>query len=488
MAKTTCIFALAALLAACSSSQAPTASEAPQKEADDFDDFADGKNDTGYVSARAAELEATISSKVRVSLPGKSPAELQTLADTLKTNPGDYSLWSITKNVTEQIKYSRNALKAQKYDLNLEGGSPTFSSVDVNGEGLDLVFSVKLESLVKFKDLADAGIQVSDLVGKVVDLKLPIEPEGLFGRIGANCAKDPDGDPVVAADLNADNLFYYWSPDEPTCPLAAADIVSARYEVKSSIDSPTVYPEYDRLIADGKISMVAIFGQIEHGTLTEDDWGFISFDQFTANLARRGFVVEETFPDNMGHRLNKVYSGGLRVMIDMYTPTGFGDAVPKETSAARFKDAIRNHEIVYYGGHAFYGSLDVLDDPTAYPPDTYQIIFMDACWSYAYYTKQVFRHKATAADPTGWDLVDVVNNTEMGNTGSEGVTSVALFGNIFKGAAAVNGKQPATRYSWNNLIEYMNVSSDTLAGQDATGETKPEIYGASGVRTNEFKP
>ncbi|MBI5535835.1 MAG: hypothetical protein HY898_24160 [Deltaproteobacteria bacterium] len=478
---------VAALLSACSGSSPAPVESTPAVE-DDFDSFVDGKADTGYVSARAAELEATITAKVRVRLAGKTPEELQTLADTLKSNPGDYSLWSITQNVTEQIKYARNTLKAQKYDLNLEGGTPTFTAVDVIDQGLDLSYSVKLESLVKFKELADAGVKVADLVGKTVDIVLPLEPAGLFERITATCAKDPDGDPLDAAELNADNLFYYWSPTETTCPLKAEDLVTARYEVKSSVDTPTVFPEYDKLIADGKISMVAIFGQIEHGTLTEEDWGFISFDQFTSNLRQRGFAVEEEFADNMGHRLGRTYASGLKVTIDMYTPVGFGDAVPKESSQQRFREAIRNHEIVYYGGHAFYGSLDVLDDPAAYPPDTYQIIFMDACWSYAYYTKQVFRHKATATDPTGWELVDVVNNTEMGNTGSEGVTSVALFGNIFKGATAVKANQSAAKYSWNNLIEYMNVSSDKLASEDPTGETKPEIYGASGVRTNKFKP
>jgi len=46
-----------------------------------FDDFADGKVDTGYLGSRAAEMEATFSSKVRVPLPGKTAAELQAMAD-----------------------------------------------------------------------------------------------------------------------------------------------------------------------------------------------------------------------------------------------------------------------------------------------------------------------------------------------------------------------------------------------------------------------
>jgi len=50
-------------------------------------------------------------------------------------------------------------------------------------------------------------MQVSDLVGKAVRPQAAAGAEGLFGRIGANCAKDPDGDPVDPHELNADNLF-----------------------------------------------------------------------------------------------------------------------------------------------------------------------------------------------------------------------------------------------------------------------------------------
>ena len=156
-----------------------------------------------------------------------------------------------------------------------------------------------------------------------------------------------------------------------------------------------------------------------------------------------------------------------------------------ETANELFRSAMKRNEIVYYNGHAFYGSLTVLDEPTAYPADTYQIIFMDACWSYAYYTKQVFRNKATEADPLGWALVDVVNNTEPGITGSE-TTAAILYDNLFKGAATVRRGGDASLYSWNNMIKYMNEHAQRRA--DARGENNPEIYGVSGVRTNAFKP
>ncbi len=459
----------------------------PEAELPNFEDWADGKADTGYVGNRAAEIEAVFTGRVRVAQPGKSDSELQTIADALRENPRSWSYRDITGQVTEQIKYARNALKAQKFDLNLEGGSPSFTDIAVEPEALVLSYSVVVESLVKFKDLEERGLTPADLVGTVVDSKLPIVPAGLFDRTGNQCATDEDtGEQPELSELGAHNLFYYFDPEREGCPLTATDLAVGRYEVHSSLDAPTVYPEYDRLVADGKITMVALFGQIEHGELESNDWGFISFNTFTRSLQRMGFTKTESFPDNRGHQLSRSYPGGLEVVVDMYTPVDFADSVPREQSNERFREAMRSHEIVYYNGHAFYGSLTVLDEPTAYPTDTYQIIFMDACWSYAYYTKQVFRNKATEADPDGYALADVVNNTEPGITGSE-ETAAVLYQNIFKGAAAVRAGSDPSLYSWNNMTAYMNEHAEARAAR-RTSHPDPEIYGASGVRTNSFQP
>ena len=452
-----------------------------------FDDFADGKVDTGYLGSRAAEMEATFSSKVRVPLPGKTAAELQAMADKLKTTPTDYSLNEVATAVSTHAKFARNALRAAKFNLNLEGGEPAYSAVTVEAEALLVEYSLKVESLVKYKDLEAMMLTPAALVGQQIDMKLPLVINGLHERVGTKCSSDFDsnGAEVPAADLRPDNLFYYWHPERSGCPLGAADLAPGSYKVTSSNAQTSVYPEYDKLTADGKISMVQIFGQIEHGDLSDSDWGWHSYNDIKRLLEGQGFRVTKTYPDKKGVRLEKTMPKGLKVEIDMLTPVSFADHVDRELSNAAFRDAIRSHEIVYYAGHAFYGSLTVLDEPTAYPTDTYQIIFMDACWSYAYYTKQVFRNKATAADPTGWKFTDVVNNTEPGITGSER-TAHQLWMNVFSGADAKFGGLSATRYSWNNLIKYMNEHAQRRA--DARGENNPEIYGVSGVRTNAFKP
>ena len=452
-----------------------------------FEDFADGKVDSAYIGSRSAEMEALFSSQLRVPLPGKTAAELQALATKLSTAPTDQSVRDIVYQVTQHSKFARNKLRANKFTLNLEGGEPTFTKVTVEAGGLLLEYSVKIESLVKYKELEAMGLTASQLIGQQVDMKMPGMTDGLLARVGTKCSSDFDANrgAVPTEDLRADNMFYYWDPDRSGCTLGATDLVDGHYKVTSLNPTISVYPEYDKLIADGKITMVQIFGQIEHGDLSSDDWGFRSFEDIKRLLTtNQGFRVTQTFPNNKGARLEKTMPNGLKVEIDMLTPVQVADHVDRELANTAFRDAIRSHEIVYYAGHAFYGSLTVLDEPTAYPANTYQIIFMDACWSYAYYTKQVFRNKATATDPNGWALVDVVNNTEMGITGSER-TAAVLWQNVFAGADAIHGRRSAKRYSWNNMIKYMNEHAQRRA--DARGENNPEIYGASGVRTNVYK-
>ena len=174
-----------------------------------YEDYFGGKDDTGYVGNRAAEIEATFAGRVRAVVPDKTEEELMAIAEELLENNRSWQYREITAQVTEQIKYARNALKEQSLNLNLEGGNPTFSSIDVYDGGLELNYSVHIESLVKFKDLEDKNLTIEDLVGRVIEVRLPLVPTGLFDRVGAACTTDPDtGGEVDPHDLGDHNLFY----------------------------------------------------------------------------------------------------------------------------------------------------------------------------------------------------------------------------------------------------------------------------------------
>lgn len=490
------LFALGALsISACEAGGTDTTAT------DDMDLFASsGKTDTGYISDQAAELNAELAGKVVIDV-GQLPLDTQeTLLTAAKAK--DFAAFSTWPG--EQVKYARNVLKNESFNANVEGGSPAVTSVTLSADEskIEVVYKLVVESLVKQKDLQDKGLTLSQLVGRTVNLKLPADPSTAFEWGGVACAEDPD---VAAEDITTEiseyNYFYYWKPDKAGCPVVTEDVV---FTVKNPSAALPSYPEFDQLLADKKISMVVLFGQLEHGDLLsgqgEDgawDWGWIGYEEFTDWLADEGYAQKSRVPARAAigkvasSKWSKKYSTGMTVEVDVISPLELQDHADATKKDEILRTAVQTHEIVYYNGHSFYGSLKVLDDPANFPA-YYQIVFMDSCWSYAYYTKQVFTSKTTEADPTGMLKADVLNNTEPGISGSHATFAVFLK-KLFVAANFVAQKQPAKAksYTWQNLVRYMNTSAKQRADAskaDEDGGHEPEVYGVSGVATNIWKP
>ncbi len=533
-----------ALLGACASN--PTAGARPRTVVGDGDDLETytenlGKGDTAYIGNQSYEFDVTATGTVRVPFANKTAAELETLAASLRTPAAaNENSWDDTprnvanRAISEQMKFGRNSLKSAKLDVNLEGDrNPTLRTIRVIEGGIEIDYSATIESLVKLKDLKP-GQSPDNVLGNVAQAQVPLTVDQAFKTYGIACATDPDDpaatDAVLTEEVQDFNFWFYFNAAKPGC--SAANTSTLKFEVTSSAQSAkeTAYPEFDRLIADNQISMVAMFGQIEHSmTISPEDWGFTAYNGTIAAFKKKGFKVTQTFPNAEGFKLSRTFSSGLVVTLDIFSPTKLADSVADAAKNSFFADQMRTHEVVYFNGHAGYGSKQYVDQAAAYPENMYQVVFMDACWSYSYYTKQIFARKATAADPTGHSLVDVVNNTEMANTDSY-TTSVNLLINIILGADLVKQNATVTRvskYSWNTLVGEMNnralqmakgrnydecVLSEcrTTHGYSAMDEVidacyyerhgtamtqckldnvaGAEIYGASGVRDNTFKP
>lgn len=468
---------------------------------DDMDLFASaGKTDTGYISDQAAELNCELAGKVVIDVNALS-ADEQTRLKAAATS-GDKTAFATWP--TEQVKFARNVLKNESFNANVEGGEPAVTSVTLSADGkkIEVVYKLVVESLVKQKDLQDKGLSLTQLVGRTVDLVLPADPKTAFAWGGNACAQDPDvADEDVSTEISEYNYFYYWKPDKAGCPVTTEKVV---FTVKNPSAAAPSWPEFDQLLSDKKITMVVLFGQLEHGELLsgegpdeEWDWGWIGYDEFTTWLADEGYTQKSRVPARaaigkvQSSKWSKKYSTGMTVEVDVISPMDLQDHADAVKKDEILKNAVKTHEIVYYNGHSFYGSLKVLDDPANFP-SYYQIIFMDSCWSYAYYTKQVFTSKATAADPTGMLKADVLNNTEPGISGSHATFEVFLK-KLFTAANFVATKQPskAKNYTWQNLVRYMNTSAKQRADaskNDEDGGHAPEVYGVSGVATNAWKP
>ncbi len=482
--KTSLRFALPALvgLVGCTSMAPYEPSPKESGEELTFEQFvARQKTDTGYIGGRAAELEIRATGRVRIPMPNATADELGTAEAQFWAGEALAQQESIARTISDQLRFGRNALSGQRFDLNLEGGEPTLTSVVAVEGGLEVEYELRLESLIKLRDLM--GQPLEGLTGTRVDARLPLRLENLRQR-AQGCFEDSStGMPPAAEDLTDYNLFFYWKPDRAGCQLASEELAQAGFEVtSSSADSPTVYPEYDRLIEDGEITMSTVYGQMTHGELTDNDSSWWYYERFVSQWRDQGFESLGAIEGNLGEQLRKVVTSDdgrtLTITIDVYNARGFADSVPRDEANRRFQNAMRGKDIVFYGGHAFYGSLSMLENRESYT-DGYQIFFMDSCWSYAYYTKQIFRNKTSAGDATGYLNADVVNNTEMA---SADAPSLILWDNILRGATTLFQGGDVSAYSWNAIIEYMNVRAEQ------GGRERPEIYGASGVRTNRFQP
>jgi hypothetical protein len=318
-------------------------------------------------------------------------------------------------------------------------------------------------------------------------VQVPADPRNLYTRVGETCAQGHDD-----GHLTAINFFYYFEPTLPSCNMVYAS--EATLTIKALPAAVNTFPEYDRLAEDGRVDIVIIFGAAETGPVYGGDWGVMMWRTFEVNTRLRGFQkVESDWV--VGQRYERVRNGLLEV-IDLISP--YDLEILGDSSFEFFGDMFLTHEIMFYNGHSFYGSLNMLKEAANYPTDTYQILFMNSCWSYEYYTTQVFDNKVTSDDPSGWDLADVVNTTTPSYFAHYDATAGVLLANLLAGVEGMGVDDQGRTFSWQNIIGRMN---DRAKGKcpwdiDDISECrhyKPrkshyEVFGASGVRTNRFRP
>src|SRR3989304_8069260 len=96
--RSSCPFLLAASLGGCA-----IADDAPG-DLGGFEDWVDGKYDTGYGGNRAAEIEAVVTGRVRVPLPDKTQEELEAIAATLRADPRSWDVRDVAGEGASQVK------------------------------------------------------------------------------------------------------------------------------------------------------------------------------------------------------------------------------------------------------------------------------------------------------------------------------------------------------------------------------------------------
>jgi hypothetical protein len=212
-------------------------------------------------------------------------------------------------------------------------------------------------------------------------------------------------------------------------------------------------------MADKKVTMVVLFGEIDDGPITENETGMRNFKRFGNWLGQAGFTKAASAP--LGQRYSKKLGNGTTVEIDLYSPREFSGLGDFE-HFGNFQKALSEHEVIAYDGHSMLGASDFWARPEY--PSFYQIFLYGGCLGYEYYVKPILHGKGDS-----WAKLDVLSS----------VVEVTASANEFAGPAIaklIYGLEHNGRSSWRNIL--LNV-------RNSVGDS---TFGVSGVRDNTFKP
>jgi len=396
-----------------------------------------GKEDTAYLNPDGIEVEVDIEGDVEAPAwrRASAPAELGQFAVTYLRKRGQFYLESLAEDASsgERVEWLV--------------GEDWLTAADAAAAGAEDLKRFRIQGInaVLLHSAADGVGE-----GKEFEAEVPVNPYGLMGQAGDKCA-DPDGHMTLS-----DSVYWYlWNPDRSGC-----EMTTQKLRVTVSRMFPrthTPYPEYDKLVADGKVTVVVLFGQIGDDPLSEWDAGVRGFKNMSRWLENGGYA--EVTPAPVGRRFSK-HVGDVDYEIDLYAPTDF-KGLSDMAHYANFERALKEHEIIAYDGHSMLGASDFWSRPEY--PDTYQIFLYGGCLGYEYYIRPILESKG------GWDDLDIMSSVIEVSAGAmdfAGPLLAKIEWALGNGYAA----------SWKDLLRVV---------RQRVGDS---TFGASGVRDNCFTP
>jgi hypothetical protein len=418
------------LLAACAAD--PASGKNPFTE--DMSDS--GKEDSAYLNPDGTEVEVDLEGDVTGSSSELSDAPAQL---------GQFAMTYFRKNNTMYIESLAEDASAQGRAEWLVDGT-WYAAKDVpSGAKLTHWRMRGLDAVLLFS-AAD-----HPKVGQTFTAPAPQNPFTVYDDAGKSCADDDDH-----LGLDQSIYWYRWEPDQASCKIAKQDLkvtISKTFSTSTS----TVYPEYDQLVADKKLTVVVMFGEIDDGPITDSETGMQNFHTFGNNLVDGGY---KKVTADLGERYEKVV-GGVTVQIDLYSPKVFS-GLDDFAHFGNFQKALAEHEVVTWDGHSMLGASDFWARPTY--PHTYQIFLYGGCLGYEYYVRPILEGKGGT-----WANVDILSS----------VVEVSASANEFAAPAIaklVYGLNHGYKSSWRSIL---------LKVREGVGDS---TFGVSGVRENCFTP
>ncbi len=395
-----------------------------------------GKEDSQYLNPDGIEVEVDVE------------ADLDAPAYSKVTGPAILAQFAMT--------YLRKTKEVYLESLAEQASSKTRVEWKVDGNWVTAGDAAALDSakLTHFRIRGIHAVLLHDArkgvaVGTVVPAPVPKKPFSIMTDAGETC-----GEAGGHIGLSQSVYWYLWEPEKTGCKAELQQTMSVT--VSKMLPAKVTYPEYDQLAADGKITMVVLFGQIDD-TLGPNETGVRAHKQMATWLASASFA--EVTPAPVGRRFAKTVNG-IVVEVDLYSPYDFS-GLSDHGHFGNFQKALGEHEIVTYDGHSMLGASDFWARPTY--PEFYQIFLYGGCLGYEYYVAPILAGKK------GWEKLDVLSS----------VIEVSANANEYAGpflAKLLYALEHGYNVSWKDILG---------AIRQRVGDS---TFGMSGVRENCFSP
>ena len=403
-------------------------------------DQSNGKLDSQYLNPDGIEVEVDLEADLDTA--GLTRSRVEDAPAIL----GQFALTYLRKNQQVYLEsLAEQASSSDRVEWQVDG--QWIAAGDLN--------EIPVERLKRFRirginavllHTASRGIDV----GSVITAPVPLRPYNIYADAGKTCAEAGDGHMTLDQSI----YWYMWEPERSDCAVARQDM---SITVSKMLPSKVTYPEYDQLVADGRVTMVVLFGQIGDGPIVDSDIGVRALKQMASWLTSGGF--SEVTPAPVGRRFLKTVRG-VAVEVDLYSPYDFS-GLSDYKNYKNFEKALAEHEIVVYDGHSMLGASDFWSRPTY--PDFYQIFLYGGCLGYEYYVAPILGGKG------GWDKVDILSS----------VIEVTANANEYAGpflAKLLHAIENDYKVSWKDIL---------VAIRSRVGDS---TFGMSGVRQNCFSP
>lgn len=218
-------------------------------------------------------------------------------------------------------------------------------------------------------------------------------------------------------EYGRETFWHDFNPRAPGCTLGE-DVARTTAAVRPHpLGTTDKYPEYDRIWADDRLDIVAVYGAISN--TTDDDTGAREREAFLSKVERAlTGATREDLPARGGVLRHSVVSGKVRVGgadRDVRVVAYFVSEPSSAGSAftTSYREETAKADFVHYSGHSGLGkNIAALAAARQATRNKYQIAFFNGCQTFGYLGPSMHEARRQLngedADPNGTKFLDVI--------------------------------------------------------------------------------